>query len=178
MKVLGDLKEREEGFSLVELLIAFAILALLVYAAFNILDVNVKAGGVYAARADLSQELRETGTTMVDQLRMAYSFTTAEAGNVVFTAYLTGTTQLYNVQFFLQGSDLIHRVSTGIPGPSDNRVLASDVTRLKFTYYDSAGSVLSAPVASLSSIAKVEIELTMNKSGIEDSITTIARIRK
>lgn len=177
-KSSDDRREAEEGFTLVELLIAFLILSLIVFAAFNMLDVNLKAGSVYAAKADLSQELRETGTTMVDQLRVAYAFTSANANSVSFTAYLTGTSQLYNVQFFLSGSNLIHRAGTGALGPSDDRVLASGVIRLAFTYYDSAGSVLSAPVSDLASIAKVEVELRMERSGVVDSVTVIARIRK
>ncbi len=169
---------REEGFTLVEMLIAFLILSFVVYAAFNMLDVQIKASGVYAAKSELSQELRETATTMVDQLRVAYSFTTADTANVAFTAYLTGTSQLYNVQFFLQGTDLIHRASTGALGPSDDRVLASGVTGLRFLYYDAAGSALSTPVSNLASIAKVEIELSMKVSGIEGTVKTVARMRK
>lgn len=174
--------DREEGFTLVELIIAFIILALIVYAAFNLLDVNVTAGSVYALRADISQELRETTGAMVDQLRTASAFTNAQSDNVTFTSYLTGTNDLYNVQFFLDGNgNIIHRASTGELGEGDDKVLASNVTGLQINYY--AGSaLLDDPGGALDSISLVEIELTMTLSKsnkvMTDSMVTMVRVRR
>lgn len=181
----GRARRREEGFTLIELMISFVILALLVFAAFSLLDVNVKAGNVYAAKAELSQELREATSALVDQLRVAFSFTDAQSDSVSFTAYFpntAGTDQLYNVQILREGSDLVHRMSTGTPSSGDSRVLASDVTGLTFTYYDSVDNELVAPVSQLEAIRKVKIELTMTKGSgdtmLSSTVTTVARVRK
>lgn len=175
--------DREEGFTLVELIIAFIILALIVYAAFNLLDVNVTAGSVYALRADISQELRETTGAMVDQLRAASSFTNAQSDNVTFTSYLRGTNDLYNVQFFLDGNgNLIHRASTGGLGEGDDKVLASNVTGLQLAYYDSTSTALGDPNSALGDICLVTITLTMtmssSKSEMTDSVVTMVRVRR
>ena len=173
--------DREEGFSLAELMVAFIILALIVFAAFNLLDVNFTAGSTYMLRADISQELRETSDAMVDQLRTANSFQDAQGDSVTFRSYLTGTEEEYNVQFLLDGNDVIHRVNTNPLSESDNKILASDVTGLQLTYYDDAGSVLGSPNDALSSIAMIHINITMHKTDKEvertDSIDTMVRVR-
>ncbi|RJP30350.1 MAG: hypothetical protein C4536_09950 [Actinobacteria bacterium] len=174
--------EREEGFTLVELMIAFLILALIVYAAFNLMDVNIRAGTVYTLTSDISQELREASSTMVDQLRTARSFADAQASSVTFTSYLTGTNDLYNVQFLLQDGNLIHRSSLSTPSEADNKVLATNVTGLQFTYYDSTGTELTDPGSSLAFITLVELELTISMEAagnvVTDSVTTMARTRR
>lgn len=174
--------DREGGFSLAELLIAFAILSLIVYAAFNLLDVNVEAGTFYTMRAEISQELRETTGTMVDQLRTASSFTNAGGDSVTFTSYLTGTNDEYNVQFFLSGDTIIHRMNIGVLSPADDKVIATDVTGLEFNYYDAATNLLDNPNATLSSISLVEIEITMTLSSGEtvmtESMETMVRVRR
>jgi type II secretory pathway pseudopilin PulG len=174
--------DREEGFSLAELLIAFAILALLVYAAFNLLDVNINAGSVYTMRVDISQELRESTEIMVDQLRTARSFSNAQSDNVVFTSYLTGTNDLYNVQFFLEGDTIVHRMNTGVLTEADNIVVASNVTGLELYYYDSATNLLADPNSTLSSISLVEIKITMTLTSggnvMTESMETMVRIRR
>lgn len=171
----------EEGFSLAELLIAFAILGLIVYAAFNLLDVNITAGSTYKMRADISQELRETGNAMVDQLRTANSFTDAQSDSVTFTSYLTGTDQLYNVQFLRVGNDIIQRVNTVPLSEADNIVLASDVIDFQLLYYDSARNVLGSPNDALSSIARIQILITMQKIDKDidriDTIETMVTVR-
>jgi len=173
--------DREEGFTLVELIIAFIVLALIVYAAFNLLDVNITAGSVYSLRADISQELRETAGMMVDQLRTADSFKDAQSDSVMFTSYITGTTDLYNVQFLRQDEEIIHRINIGDLSETDNKVIASNVTGLQLSYYDSAGSLLGSPSTSLNSIAMIKIVLTMTMSSndnvLTDSVETMVRIR-
>ncbi|MBN2027775.1 MAG: prepilin-type N-terminal cleavage/methylation domain-containing protein [Actinobacteria bacterium] len=174
--------DREEGFTLVELIIAFIILALIVYAAFNLLDANITAGSVYSMKADISQELRETGSTMVDQLRTANSFTDAQSESVVFTSYITGDANLYNVQFLRQGEEIIQRINIGALSEADNKVIASNVTGLQFSYYDSTGSLLDSPSSALNSIALIKIVVTMTLTSSDnvmtDSMETMVRIRK
>jgi len=174
--------EREDGFTLPELIIAFIILALIVYAAFNLLDVNISAGNVYRMQADISQDLRETTGAMVDQIRTASTFTNAQSSNVEFTSYLMGTNDLYNVQFFLEGGNLIHRANTGELGEEDNKVLASNVTGFELNYFDSTSTVLGDPNGALEDICLVTIELTMTLSSGEDVMTdtmvTMVRVRR
>jgi len=174
--------DSEDGFSLAELLIAFAILSLIVYAAFNLLDVNIEAGTVYTMRADISQELRESTGIMVDQIRTARSFTNAGSTDVTFTSYLTGTNDLYNVQFFLEDDNIIHRMNTGVLSSVDDKVVATNVTGLELKYYDSATNLLDTPNSALSSISLVEIKITMTLSSgdtvMTESMETMVRVRR
>jgi len=152
------------------------------------LDVNITAGSTYTLQSDISQELKETSGAMVDQLRTAASFTAAQESNVTFTSYLKGTNDLYNVQFFLEDGDLIHRASIAVLSESDDKVLASNVTGLQLKYYDSAGNLLAYEDPSnpddndmLSNISLVEIILTMTLSSSQAELTrsvdTMVRIR-
>jgi prepilin-type N-terminal cleavage/methylation domain-containing protein len=183
---------REEGFTLVELMIAIIILALIVFAAFNIMDVNIKAGAIYTMQSELSQGLKNASDAMVDQLRAAHTFTTANVSDVVFTSYVTGTNDLYDVEFFLENGQLIYRakkVSDGPLGSGDDKVLASGISGLKIIYYDSAGTQLNdainnptVPAGSLGSIIGLEIELTMIESygetSLSDTSTTAVRVKR
>ena len=110
------------------------------------------------------------------------SFTNAGGDSVTFTSYLTGTNDEYNVQFFLSGDTIIHRMNTGVLSPADDKVIATDVTGLEFNYYDSATNLLGNPNGTLSSISLVEIEITMTLSSGEtvmtESMETMVRVRR
>ncbi len=176
---------REEGFTLTELMLAFLVFTLLIAATFQMLNKNIEAAEVYVTQADVSQDLREASNALVDQIRTANDFDKAEDTDLVFQSYITGTDTLYNVEFLLQDGDLIYRskrVSEGVLGSGDDKILVSGVTSLDFDYYDIAGTIpLTTPVSSLSSITRVEIKLSISRRAqgrtIQDAITTTVRVR-
>lgn len=181
---MGDKQalEREDGFSLAELMIVFVVLSLIVYAAFTILDSNVKAGSTFKMQSDLSQEMKTAMDTMSDQIRSARDFVSATDTDLTFTSYVTGTGTLYNVRFRLSSGQILYQVTLGGANYIPETAIANGVTSLDFDYISSAGGDLPNPGASLSSIYGVKITLTMAKTsmGITERLTstTVVKVRR
>lgn len=175
------------GFTLTELLIALLLFLMLITAISKVVKVNITAGEVYAIRSDISQALRESSNAMVDQLRGANTFVMAQDTDVVFQAYITGTDDLYNVEFFLQDGNLVYRSRRVVDGnltSADDKVITGDVLALDFDYYEVAGTTpLGAPVptGSLAAITRVEIKMTVAREfeghELQETIITTVRIR-
>ena len=181
---------KDEGFTLPELMIAVIVLSIIVFATFQLLNVHLKGSSVVVAKSDIAEGLRSTMDTMVDQMRTAQGFTDAGTTSATFVSYVLGTDQLYYVRFRLVPTDdpsiynMMYYQETTPPPPEDaaETLLAQDITGLTLTYYDSTGTVLSAPNDSLNAITMVEIELSMYKSGenigLDETATTMVRMRK
>ena len=174
--------QREDGFTLADLIPVLVVLALIIYAAFSMLDANIKAGSVYKMQTDLSQEVKKATDTMADQIRTAHTFTIATDSDLTFTSYVTGTSTLYNVRFWLSNQLLYYSVASGGTFYIDPRVIAEGVTSLDFDYIGSSGTELCNPSASLSAIYGVEINMAISRtsSGItEDANTsTVVRVKR
>lgn len=172
----------EEGFTLVELIVAFFILSLLVFATFNLLDAHLSEGEVVVSSSDIAEELRMAMDNMVDQLRTARTFTRARSSDLTFQGYVLGSNDLQTVRFFLDGDKLKMTCTALFAG---DKVIASGVKSLAFAYYDKADTQLTNPDGSQAirdSITQVEIVLTLARSGggvaVEKTATTRVRIKK
>lgn len=174
--------QREDGFTLAELLIVFVVLSLIVYAAFTMLDSNIKAGAVYKMQADLSQEMKQATDQMADQIRTARTFLTAADSDLRFTSYVTGTDTLYNVRFWLASGEIHYAVDEGGVFLIPDTVIARNVGALNFNYIGSSGGMLAKPVASLSSIYGVQVSVTISKTsfGVTENAgtTTVVRVKR
>jgi prepilin-type N-terminal cleavage/methylation domain-containing protein len=180
--VSSGTRSGEEGFTLVELIVAVFILSLLVFATFNLLDAHLSEGEVVVSASDIAEELRMAMDTMVDQLRTASTFTSAKSNDLTFQGYVLGNNVLQTVRFFLDGDELKMTCSDLFAG---EKVIASGVKSLAFTYYDKADTQLTNPDGSQAirdSITQVEITLTLARSGggvtVDKTATTRVRIKK
>mgnify|MGYP005835422963 CR=1 FL=1 len=179
---LEDPGRREEGFTLVELIVAIFILSLLVFATFNLLDAHLSEGEVVVSSSDIAEEIRMAMDNMVDQLRTARTLTVARTSDLTFQGYVLGTQDLQAVRYFLDGENLKMTCSALFEG---DKVIASGVKSLAFTYYDKTDSQLINPDVSQDirdTISQVEIVLTLARSGggvtVEKTATTRVRIKK
>lgn len=172
----------EEGFTLVELIVAIFILSLLVFATFNLLDAHLSQGEVVVSSSDIAEEIRMAMDNMVDQLRTARTLTVARTSDLSFQGYVLGTEDLQTVRYFLEGENLKMTCSALFEG---DKVIASGVKSLTFNYYDNTDSQLTNPDGSQDirdTIYQVEIVLTLARSGggvtVEKTATTRVRIKK
>lgn len=157
---------REEGFSIIELLIAILLISVLTYAAFNFSQTGVSLNRASMYSADVSQELRTTMEKMTWQLRVAYHFVPGQCvqggSSVSFWAYVNASEER-NIEYSLDAEGNL-LVSQGLSG--DQATIATGVSQLSFSYYDIYGSKIDNAVLSVdtTSIKRIEISMTIERN--------------
>jgi type IV pilus assembly protein PilW len=154
----------EAGHSLVELLIATALLALVMAATLSLLQSGLAASGWGSARVEAQQAARVALERMVRELREAgydpasvgiQAVVVAEPARVVFQRDLNGNGVIdathERVTYLLRaGESTLRRDAGGGAQP-----IAEGVRRFALAYVDARG----APTSDLAQIASIRIEL-------------------
>ncbi|OFW55637.1 MAG: hypothetical protein A2Y75_05480 [Candidatus Solincola sediminis] len=188
MKGLTRIMTREflgstQGFTLIEMLVALTLFCLIVAAILGFTDVAINSQTTYSMQTDLSQGLSKASDAMVDQIRAAYSFSSAANTDVEFASYAKGTDELYTVHFWLAGADLYYTLKNSVGTAIINEVLATEISGLLFEYYDSAKTTpLGHPDEHLGEISMIKIQLTMTldygaQEPLSDTVTSFVSLR-
>ena len=155
---------RNNGFSLVELLVGMAISSLVLTAIYGLLITNSKSYSSLENTMGMTQDLRAATAMMIREIRMAGCDPTGaggigflddsdddndtDANSIRFTmdtdadGATTGTNE--DINYYLYTADGIQKLgrNTGGSGGTPQPV-AEYITALTFTYYDDAANTLS-----------------------------------
>jgi hypothetical protein len=183
-KALAVIRARltsEQAFSIGELIIAIMLLFVITFAALNFSEEGTSLAKASVSSANINQDLRESLETMTRQIRVAYYFekataSTATVPEIGFVSYARGNNDRYSVAFrlfegVLETSNLeidagVSTIPTRVWEP-----MTGGVTSLAFTYYDASGHELTAPAAGTTTIARVDIAMSIT-SGFTMTIGT------
>ena len=175
-------RRAEAGHSLVELLVATAVMGLLIAATLSLLQSGIAAWGWGAGRIEAQQAVRVALERMARELREAgYDPTgagidailVAEPARIVFQRDLNGNGLIdptrERVTYVLRpGETTLRRDAGGGAQP-----LAEKVRRFSLSYLDSVG----APTVDPERIASVKIEIESGRAGPEATMATQVTLR-
>src|SRR3989338_5798920 len=126
-------KKSERGLTLLELIIAVMMMAVLITALWTVYKANFSAFYSQGTRSNIKGETGRAISLMANELRQAVSLTTAAATDLVITLDTDGDGDDDSVQFTWAGAsgNPLNRLSGGATTP-----LVSSVSSLAFSYYD------------------------------------------
>ncbi len=167
----------ERGFTLVELLVAVAVLAIVLTAVLSLQDSAQYSYLFMAGRVDAQQNARIAIDRLTRELRtggrlpgaVGPAFVAAAGCDVgtpdITVIYINDQTpaQEVTVRYWLNGASLQRNQTTPIPAVAQPEVLIGGVQGLTFTCFDQFG----APTAVLAQIRTVNIVLTTR---MEDNV--------
>jgi len=180
---MGGRREQEQaGHSLVEVLIATAVMALLMAATLSILQSGLAASGWGSGRVEAQQAVRAALERMARELREAgydpasaglEAVVVAEPARIVFQGDLNGNGVIdpthERVTYVLRaGENTLRRDAGGGAQP-----IADGVRRFTLAYFDDHGLSTTDPAR----IASVRIELEAGKTRAEATMATHVMLR-
>ena len=173
-----SLRCANQGFTLVELIIALAVSLLALAAIYSTFLAQHRSYQVQSETADMQQNIRAAVYYMQREIRMAgsnpknaspaFGITLASPSKITFTEDVRGTAGppvvLYpdgdvndpdeNITYELSGTDLVRTDNTVAP-PNNTQTVAQNISALNFVYLDAN----RAPTATLSNIRYVQITI-------------------
>ena len=183
---LTTLLRRDDGFTLVEMIAAIAVLTLLLAMFAELLSVTVARSGRSREQGTLQTEARAALDEFTVDLRQAICngatppVTVATANQITLTSPDRATPyHLRQISYQLSGANFQRAFSTSsntggppwtLPALGPWRTLAGSITSTSpFTYYDSSGAVTTVP----DSVARVDLSISITpKSSPGDGATT------
>jgi len=175
-------RRAQAGHSLVEVVVATAILGLVMSATLSVLQSGLAAWGWGAGRVEAQQAVRAALERMAHELREAgYDPTdagieavlVAEPTRIVFQRDINGNGLIdptrERVTYLLRSGETTLRRDAG----GGAQPLAESVRRLTLSYLDKDG----APTADPERIASVRIEIEAGRAGPEATMATLVTMR-
>jgi len=175
--------DRQEGFSLIELVVASAVFALVMISALTLFATNQGLFNSGKGKAEVHQNARVSIESVGREIRMAgydpenmleslsspTGIQVAAANSLTLIADLTGDGVTDRVTYGMTGSTVTRQLSSWDGAAFQDvasSVIADGVGVLAFTYFDADDLPITAPVAaaSLGDIRRVGIGLVANES--------------
>lgn len=161
------MKDRK-GITLIELIMVIMIVGILTTVSSMYIKETIDLWRFLSFRSELVSVGRMALARMTREIRQVVdnnSISAAELSRLRFTAIdLDGDGNDDTVEFYRNASSELRRIFNDSPALGD--ILASNVTSLTFSYYDSANSQLAVPVADTTQIYRIAIGLNI-QSGDE-----------
>jgi type IV pilus assembly protein PilW len=175
-------RRADAGHSLIELLVATAVMGLLMAATLSLLQSGLAAWGWGAGRVEAQQATRAALERMARELREAgydpagvgiEAVLVAEPARIVFQRDLNGNGLIdathERVTYMLRPGETTLRRDAG----AGAQPLAENVRRLALSYLDREGE----PTTDLARIASVRIEIESGRTGPEATMATLVTLR-
>jgi type II secretion system protein J len=184
-----NLATEKRGFSLVELLVALAIMSVVSLAIYSVFSVSSRTYTTQGVAADVQQSVRAAMEVMLQDIRAAgldptassdFGIELAEAGKLRFTSDsidagigdfngVLDDTNSERVTYVLQGTEL-NQILYETTASESSQPLISDVQNLTFSYFDAAGNNLGTPVPALqlADIRNIRVSITVEEPAGRD----------
>jgi prepilin-type N-terminal cleavage/methylation domain-containing protein len=181
--------EKKEGFSLIELLVAMAIMSVVSVAIYGVFSVSSRTYTTQGVAADVQQSVRAAMEVMLQDIRMAgldptasgnFGIELAETAKLRFTSDsidagigdFNGVLDDANserITYVIQGAEL-NQILYETTASENSQPLISDVQNLTFTYFDADGNNLGSPVPplQLADIRTIEVSITVEEPAGRD----------
>jgi type IV pilus assembly protein PilW len=179
------LKTSDQGFTIVELLVAMVISLLALGAIYSTFLAQHRSYQVQEEASDMQQNIRTAMFYMQREIRMAgsnpfkslplasFGITAAGQNTITITEDITGNADggpdgdvsdsEENITYALNGTDLTRTDNNAVP--PDSQIVAQNINWLDFVYLDADSNVIafdatnSVPAANLDQIRSVEITI-------------------
>lgn len=181
-KIIDTLPNGKAGFTLLELVVALAIMAIVSAAVIGVFSLSSRTYTTQDATTDVQQSMRAAMEIMVMDIRMAgldpvssdnfgveqatatklrITSDSIDAGTGDFNGVLDDTNS-ERITYVLQAGQL-NQILYETTVSANSQPLLSNVTNLSFTYFDAGGSDLGDPVAvaGLADIRTIQIAVTV-----------------
>lgn len=147
---------RKRGFSLIELIMAIMILGIIAGVGAPLIIEVSEAWIFQTQRKELSESARIAMDRMIREIRRILDRASVITANSTTFQFIDIDNR--NITFGISGTVLTRSVN-GIPYR-----LASNISSLSFTYYDSAGAVIATPTLNpaQTDIRRIAIDLTFS----------------
>lgn len=196
---IADISKKRMGFSLIELLFALGIFAVVSVVIYSVLVLSSRSYTTQGVTADVQQNVRAAMEIMLQDIRAAGLDPTAN-GN--FGIELANTTKLrftsdsidaelgdFNgvlddtnserITYTLQGTQL-KQILYETTDYENGAPLISDVKNLQFTYFDTDGNELGSPVPplQLADIRMINVSITVEESAGREAAVQLTLAKK
>jgi len=182
-----------KGFSLIELLVAMAIMSIASLAIYSLFAVASKTYTTQGVTANVQQSVRAAMEVMLQDIREAgldptssgnFGIELADISKLRFTSDsidagindyngILDDTNSERITYLLQGTQL-DQILYETTASADSVPLVSDVQNLTFTYFDSDGNNLGSPVSALqlANIRTISVSITvLEPAGLDESVS-------
>lgn len=180
--------EKKGGFSLIELLVAMAIMSVVSVAIYGVFSVSSRTYTAQGVAADVQQSVRAAMEVMLQDIRAAgldptasgnFGIELAETAKLRFTSDSIDAGGDFNgvlddanserITYVIQGAEL-NQILYETTASENSQPLISDVQNLTFTYFDADGNNLGSPVPplQLADIATIEVSITVEEPAGRD----------
>ena len=181
--------EAKKGFSLIELLVALAIMSVVSAAIYTVFSTSSRTYTTQGVTADVQQSVRAAMEVMLQDIRAAgldptasgnFGIELAEASRLRFTSDsidaglndfngVLDDTNSERITYVLQGTEL-NQILYETTASENSQPLISDVQNLAFTYFDADGNDLGSPVPALQlqDIRTINVSITIEEPAGRD----------
>jgi type II secretion system protein J len=185
-----NLVSTKKGFSLIELLVALAIMSIVSLAIYSVFAASSRTYTTQGVTADVQQSVRAAMEVMLQDIRAAgldptasgnFGIELADASKLRFTLDsidagindfngVLEDVQSERITYVLDGTELNQILYETTASETAAEPLISDVQNLTFTYYDAEGNDLGSPVPALqlSDIRSIEVSISIEEPAGRD----------
>jgi prepilin-type N-terminal cleavage/methylation domain-containing protein len=183
----------KRGFSLIELLVALAIMSIVSGAIYGVFSVSSRTYTTQGVTADVQQSVRAAMEVMLQDIRTAgldptasgnFGIELAEVTKLRFTSDsidaglgdfngVLDDTNSERITYVLQGIEL-NQILYETTASENSQPLISDTQNLTFTYFDADGNDLGSPVPALqlADIRTINVSITVEEpAGIDAPVS-------
>ena len=164
-------KQSQQGFSLIELLVAMGLMVLLLAAISGVLSVSVNSWLQGSSKTEVQQVARQAMDTMAREIQFASSITRHSETSITFTTVQAGSVRTINYYLDTSASpQVIYRNDgSGARPLTGGSNIPVSISVLRFTLFPASGTARAVEIK----MTAVDLNRPANQIQLETAVTAI-----
>lgn len=164
-------KQSQQGFSLIELLVAMGLMVLLLAAISGVLSVSVNSWLQGSSKTEVQQVARQALDTMAREIQFASSITRNSETSITFTTVQAGSVRTINYYLDTSASpQVIYRNDgSGARPLTGGSNIPVSISVLRFTLFPASGTARAVEIK----MTAVDLNRPANQIQLETAVTAI-----
>ena len=164
-------KQSQQGFSLIELLVAMGLMVLLLAAISGVLSVSVNSWLQGSSKTEVQQVARQALDTMAREIQFASSITRNSETSITFTTVQAGSVRTINYYLDTSASpQVIYRNDgSGARPLTGGSNIPVSISVLRFTLFPASGTARAVEIK----MTAVDLNRPANQIQLETAVTAL-----